>query len=112
MDSPVIIDSSTADSPESTSPSTGIFSPGLTTTMSPISTFSTGTSTSSPSRITRAVFAWSPASFFIASLVRPFALASSKRPSRIKVMISAEVSKYTSALPAAKSCGAKVATTL
>jgi hypothetical protein len=27
-------------------------------------------------------------------------------------MMSAEVSKYTSALPAAKSCGAKVATTL
>ena len=106
MDSPVIIDSSTADSPERTRPSTGIFSPGLTTTTSPICTSSTGTSTSSPPRTTRAVFACSPASFFMASLVRPFARASSRRPSRIRVMMSAEVSKYTSALPAAKSPGA------
>ena len=48
----------------------------------------------------------------MASLVRPLALASSRRPSRIRVMMSAEVSKYTSALPAAKSPGANVATAL
>src|SRR4028118_2404076 len=50
MDSPVIIASSTADSPETTRPSTGIFSPGRTTTTSPATTSSTGTSTSSPPR--------------------------------------------------------------
>ena len=57
IDSPVTIDSSTADAPESTTPSTGIFSPGRTTTTSSITTFSTGISISVPSRITRAVLA-------------------------------------------------------
>jgi hypothetical protein len=40
------------------------------------------------------------------------ARASSNLPRRMSVMIRAEVSKYTSALPAAKSCGARVATAL
>jgi hypothetical protein len=114
MDSPVSMDSSTADSPETTRPSTETFSPGRTTRMSPISTSSTGMSHSSPPRTTRAVFAWRPASFFIASLVRPFALISKRRPSRMSVMIRAEVSKYTSALPPApaKSPGATATTAL
>ena len=61
--------------------------------------------------MTRAVLARRPASFSMASFVRPFALASSSRPSRISVTINAEVSKYTSALPA-KSPGASAATAL
>ena len=111
MGSPEIMASSTADSPETTRPSTGTFSPGRTTTTSPTSTSSTGMSASSSPRTTRAVLAWSPASFFMASLVRPFARASSSRPSRISVTIRDEVSKYTSARPA-KSPGASVATAL
>lgn len=42
-------DSSTADLPSSTSPSTGTFSPGRTRSMSPISTWSRVTSSSVPS---------------------------------------------------------------
>ena len=58
--SPVTIDSSTAEVPSVTSPSTGIFSPGRTTTMSPGTTSSTGISASAPSRTTRAVRACKP----------------------------------------------------
>ncbi len=47
MLSPVIIDSSTADRPSRTTPSTGIFSPGRTMTMSPTTTCSMGMSDSS-----------------------------------------------------------------
>ncbi len=46
MDSPVSMDSSTAERPSVTTPSTGIFSPGRTITRSPTSTSSTGTSIS------------------------------------------------------------------
>ena len=46
MDSPVNMDSSTAEVPSTTMPSTGSFSPGRTTTRSPTSTSSTGISTS------------------------------------------------------------------
>ena len=67
IDSPVIIDSSTALAPSVTSPSTGIFSPGRTTTVSPTRTSSTGRSISLPSRTTRAVLACRPISFLIAS---------------------------------------------
>ncbi len=45
-DSPVSMDSSTVDFPSTTTPSTGIFDPGLTRTISPISTSSTASSTS------------------------------------------------------------------
>jgi hypothetical protein len=55
MLSPVSMDSSTAVRPLATSPSTGIFSPGLTRRMSPSSTSSIGISTSAPSRTTVAV---------------------------------------------------------
>ena len=74
--SPVSMDSSTADAPSRTTPSTGIFSPGRTTTRSPTCTASTGMSTSRPSRTTRAVFACRPMSFLMASEVRPLARAS------------------------------------
>ncbi len=53
--SPVTIDSSTADDPDSTTASTGIFSPGRITNSSPTTTCSTGISDAVPSRTTRAV---------------------------------------------------------
>jgi len=91
--SPVSMDSSTAEAPSRTTPSTGIFSPGRTRTRSPIRTSSTGTSTSRPSRRTRAVRACSPMRRWMASEVRPRAVASSRRPKRMSVMMTAEVSK-------------------
>lgn len=96
IDSPVIIDSSTEESPEITMPSTGIFSPGLTINMSPIMTSSIGTLSSLPFRITAAVFGERPISFFIASEVFPRAAASSHSPNRTNVINSADVSKYKS----------------
>ncbi len=92
-DSPVSIDSSTAEAPSRMTPSTGIFSPGRTTTRSPTSTASTGMSTSRPSRTTRAVFARRPMSVRIASEVRPLARASRKRPRMMRVWRIATVSK-------------------
>ena len=93
MGSPVSIDSSTVEEPPTTTPSTGIFSPGRTRTRSPWRTSATGTSVSTPSRMTRAVRACRPMSFLIASPVWPLARASSMRPSRISVMIRAAESK-------------------
>jgi hypothetical protein len=92
-DSPVTIDSSTADAPSTISPSTGIFSPGRTTTMSPTSTSSTGMSICLPSRTTRAVLAWSPISFLIASEVRPLARSSMARPRSPKAMTTTVTSQ-------------------
>ena len=66
--------SSTAVAPSVTTPSTGIFSPGRTRTRSPTTTCSTGTSTSAPSRSTRAVFGASPTRAVIAAAVRFLAL--------------------------------------
>jgi len=86
--SPVSIDSSTADAPSVTMPSTGIFSPDFTMTRSPGTTASTGSSVSLPSRTTCAAFALSPASRRIASDVRPLARASSSLPSRMSAMIA------------------------
>ena len=86
--SPVTIDSSIAERPSSTSPSTGIFSPGRTTMTSPTWTSSIGISRSSPSRTTRAVLACRPMSLRIASPVPALARASSSLPSRISVRIT------------------------
>ena len=97
IDSPVIIDSSTALDPAMTFPSTGIFSPGRTTTTSLTSTSSTGMSLSLPSRITRAVLACSPISFLIAWEVRPFALISSARPRTTSATTTSVTSQNTSA---------------
>jgi hypothetical protein len=80
-DSPEIMDSSTEDSPSSTSPSTGTFSPGFTTSTSPAWTSGRGTSTSRSSRTMVAVFGARATSFRMASEVRPLALASRYRPS-------------------------------
>jgi len=59
--SPVSIDSSTAEAPSVTTPSTGIFSPGFTMRRSPGTTSSTGISASLASRTTCAALARSPA---------------------------------------------------
>ncbi len=89
IDSPVASDSSTELWPAITSPSVGIFSPGRTIRTSPTPTSSTGTSTSRPSRSTRAVFASRESSFWIAAEVRPRAFVSTKRPVRWMAMIIA-----------------------
>ena len=75
-DSPVSIDWSMADSPSSTTPSVAIFSPGRTTKTSPTCSSSIGTSTSSPSRRTRASFAPSSSSARSAAPARLFARSS------------------------------------
>jgi len=92
--SPVSMDSSIADEPSTTTPSTATFSPGRTRTRSSWRTSATGTSTSAPSRSTRAVRGCRPISARMASPVWPFERASSMRPVRMSVMISAAESKY------------------
>ncbi len=81
MGSPVTMDSSTKLEPDVTIPSTGILSPGLMTTLSPISTFSTGTWISSSPLMTAAVSDWSLTRACIADEVLPFALVSRYLPS-------------------------------
>ena len=72
MLSPVSADSFTAVLPSVTIPSTGIFSPGLTTNMSPTLTSSIPTSVSTPSLSTTAVFGASFIRLLSASVVLPF----------------------------------------
>ena len=91
--SPVSIDSSTVLRPSSTSPSTGILSPGRTRRRSPTCTCSSGTSSSPSSRTRRAVFGARPSSALIAPLVRSRALISSTWPSSTSAMITAAASK-------------------
>ncbi len=93
MDSPVNMDSSMAEPPSVILPSTGIFSPGRTTTRSPTNTLLNGISASLPSRIIRAVCGVSPMSLRMAWEVRPLARFSRKRPRRINTMMAPEVSK-------------------
>ena len=90
--SPVSIDSSTVEAPSTTSPSTGTRSPGRILTRSPTATSAVGTSTSPPSRSTRAVRGASDTSRRMASDVRPRARASSQRPSATRVITTAAVS--------------------
>jgi hypothetical protein len=91
--SPVSMASSTLPPPSTTRPSTGMHSPGRTTTTSPTATRASGTSTSAPSRRTLAVSGRRPMSARIAEAVRRLAPTSSHLPSRMKVMSSAEISK-------------------
>ena len=91
--SPVIIDSSTWLAPSCTTPSTGMRSPGRTTTRSPTFTCALGTSTSAPSRRTRAVSGRNTCKARIAAAVCRLARASSHLPSNTKVMTTAEASK-------------------
>ena len=87
MLSPVIIDSSTADIPKMTTESTGTFSPGLTTIMSPACNSSIGISVSSPSSfLILAVFGWSSSIFLIIELVLPLVFSSTGMSSRPPLM--------------------------
>ena len=98
--------------PDSTTASTGIFSPGRITTSSPTTTCSTGISVSAPSRTTRAVRACRPSSSRMACPVPALARVSISRPSRISVRITPVVSKYTSRTPAGSRPGATVTSRL
>ena len=93
MLSPVRADSFTALLPSRTMPSTGMFSPGRTTKISPLFTWSMGTSVSAPFLITTAVLGASFISPFKASVVFPLDLASSIFPTVISVRIMAADSK-------------------
>ena len=94
MLSPVRADSSTALSPSRTTPSAGIFSPGLTAKISPFRTDAIGTSSSPPSsRITRAVFGASFMRERRASVVFPFERASRVLPTVMRQRIMAADSK-------------------
>ena len=79
--SPVTIDSSTSESPSSTTPSTGIFDPGRTSSRSPTWTSAVGTSTSCPSRSTTAFGGASSSRVRMASLAPPRARISNQCPS-------------------------------
>ena len=97
-DSPVIIDSFTADSPKSTVPSTGICAPGSTLTTSPLRRPETGTSVASRSislheASCRAVGGTSVSSCVIAFDAFPLAADSRYLPSKMKVISTAAVSK-------------------
>ncbi len=75
--SPVIMLRSTADSPDTTSPSAAIFSPGRTTKVSPRRSWPAGTRRSWPSApSTQTSFAAAAASFRIAPAAELRALAS------------------------------------
>ena len=93
MLSPVRADSFTALAPSSTTPSTGMFSPGRTTKISPCCTWSMETSVSAPSRTTVAVLGASFIRPFRASVVFPLERASSILPTVMRVRIMAADSK-------------------
>ena len=91
--SPVSMASFTLEAPSTTSPSTGTLSPGRTTKTSPGFRLSTATSTSTPSRSTRAVCGCRRISASIAAEVLALARASSSLPISTRVMTAAEASK-------------------
>jgi hypothetical protein len=94
MGSPVIMDSSIALAPSSTTPSTGTFSPGRTRSRSPTCTLSSATSSSVPSpRTRRAVFGARFRSARTAAPVRLRAESSRTWPRRISVVMTAAGSK-------------------
>jgi len=96
-DSPDRRASSASDAPSTTFPSTGIRSPGTTSTRSPAAREATGTSAvPPPSTAFRAVTGASRTSREIPSAARALAPASMYRPRRTKVRIIVAVSKYTS----------------
>ena len=93
MLSPVSAASFTALLPSSTTPSTGMVSPGRTTKMSPVRTCPMGTTVSLPERTTVAVFGASFIRLLSASVVLPFERASSILPTVMSVRIMAADSK-------------------
>ena len=91
--SPLIIDSSMDEEPLMITPSTGIFSPGLTVMTSPCTTSTTGISISTLSRSTLAVLGFNPINSRIALEAFVFAFASSNRPIKTSVIIITDESK-------------------
>ena len=92
--SPLIIDSSTLLWPSSTTPSTGIFSPGRTRRTSPTTTSSSATSCSVPSDDTRrAVLGARPSRARMARPVAERARSSSTWPRSTSAVITAAASK-------------------
>ena len=115
--SPLIIDSSTALLPLTTTPSTGIRSPGRTRSRSPTSTSASGTSSSPLPAMRCATGGARPSSARSAAPVRCRARSSSTCPSSTSTMMTTAVSKYGSTpasirKPAGNSPGATVAATL
>ena len=92
--SPVSADSFTAVWPSTTTPSTGMLSPGRTTKVSPICTAATGTSISSPFRTTVATWGARDIRLRRASVVLPLERASNIFPTVISARIMAADSKY------------------
>ncbi len=93
-DSPVIMLRSTADWPNSTSPSAAIFSPGRTTNMVPACSSATGTRRSLPSvSSTQTSLAPVAASSRMASPAVTWARASKNRPASRKVVTDAATSR-------------------
>ena len=92
-DSPVSMDSSTAEVPDTTTPSVAMRSPGRTTNCSPTCSCSIGMRTSWESRRTATSFAPRLRSSCNACEERPFARASNQRPSSKKTITMAEVSR-------------------
>ena len=90
--SPLIILSSTYESPSESWPSTGICSPGRTTTKSPTCSWSINISSSTPLRNTRATLGCIPINLRIAFDVFPLARSSISFPVRTKAIITAEAS--------------------
>ena len=90
--SPVTIDSSTSDPPSCTTPSTGIFDPGLTSSRSPTLTSAVGISTSWPSRMTVARGGASSSRVRMASLAPPRARISNQWPSSTNAVSTAAAS--------------------
>ena len=93
MDSPLRADSSMALKPSITLPSTGTFSPGRRTILSPMTISSTATTISSPPRITVASDGVKSMRERMASDVRCLARASNHLPKSIKTTIMAADSK-------------------
>ena len=94
MLSPVIVDWSTYPVPEMIFPSTGIFWPGLMTTISPCITSDADTSISFPSRMTVALFGARSTNLLKASVVFDLDLDSKYFPTLTNVTIIAADSKY------------------
>ena len=92
--SPVREDSSTAPSPESTTPSEGTDEPGLKTKISPTFSSPMVIVFSSPSLMTKASFGFMAKRDFRASVVLPLLLASNIFPRVIRVKIVPADSKY------------------
>ena len=94
--SPVRALSSTAEAPSTMTPSTGMDCPGRTTIRSPTTTSSTGSSASTPFRITLAVLGARSMRRVMASLVLPLERVSRNLPRVMRVRIMPADSKYRS----------------